>query len=204
MYGPDEARTAGKNQRLWSYGVKWNSDRFYASLHQERHYDFFGGSVNIPVTALKNDGTAGAHSRDVATRASGEFRMGDHRFTLDIARIEWKETGQAAGAHFEKLRKNPWAIGWEARWGGPWGTAVQYIRSPEGKCSLTVGDCSASGLKGQMLTGGVRYIFDRQTFVYLIAARLTNDKSALFSNASVDPARGGETSNVALGISYTF
>jgi hypothetical protein len=50
----------------------------------------------------------------------------------------------------------------------------------------------------------VRYIFDRQTFVYLIAARLTNDKSALFSNASVDPARGGETSNVALGISYTF
>jgi len=206
MYGPAEDRSDTREAKLWSYGVKWNSEQFYFSVHQERHYDFFGASVNIPVAALKNDGDAGAHSKDTATRASGEVRLGDHRVTLDVAQLEYKEFGQSvATARFSSYKHSNWAIGWEAKWGGPWGTAVQYIRGGQGTCQLTVGDCSTTGLKGQMLTAGVRYTLDKQTFLYGIAARLTNDVSARYSNFSgTDPNRGGDVTQAALGISYTF
>jgi len=50
QYGPDESRGEpgrGINASSWSYGVKWDSQMFYASLHQEIHYDTFGASTNI-------------------------------------------------------------------------------------------------------------------------------------------------------------
>ena len=56
-----------------------------------------------------------------------------------------------------------------------------------------------------MLNMGVRYRFDRQTFVYTIASALQNDKAARYDNWAADnPNRGGEIKQVALGISYTF
>src|SRR5205807_9774563 len=82
QYSPDETKgDAGYNlnANLYSYGVKWESGPYYVSVQQERHNDFFGGSKNIPVASLKNDSTAGAHSRDVATRLSAEYRIGNHR-----------------------------------------------------------------------------------------------------------------------------
>jgi predicted porin len=174
-------------------------------VHQEVHNDFFGGSNNIPITALQNTGTAGAHSKDKATRASGELRFPTWRVTLDVARLQYKESGQTPGvARFEEYKHTNWAIGWDGGF-GPWRFAVQYIQGGEGSCKLTIGDCSTEGLKGKQLNGGVRYRFDRQTFVYFIASRLTNDKSARYDNWSADnPTRGGDIDQVALGISYTF
>ena len=57
-----------------------------------------------------------------------------------------------------------------------------------------------------MFTLGTRYRFDRQTFVYLIAAKLTNGPSARHDNwATVaDPNRGEDTKQAAVGISYSF
>src|SRR6266850_2094963 len=41
MYGPAEDKTGSRNNNLWSYGVKWDTERFYVSVHQEKHEDFF-------------------------------------------------------------------------------------------------------------------------------------------------------------------
>jgi len=209
QYSPDETKGNagnGLNKNLYSYGVKWDSGPFYLSLQQERHNDFFGASTNIPVAGLKNDSTPGAHSKDTGTRLSGQYRMGSHRFVLDIARLEYKESGQAAGTKFESYRKTNWALGWDARWGTAWRTAIQYVVGGEGSCTLTGGTaCNTTGLKGTMLNFGVAYTLDSQTFVYVIAGKLTNGVASAYDNwASGNPARGADITQAALGISYTF
>jgi predicted porin len=208
QYSPDELKgdtASDLNAELWSFGVKYDSKAFYVSVQHERHKDFFGGSNNV-AAALSNVGTVGAHSRDVATRLSGEWRFGEgHRLVGDIARLEYKETGQAAANRFVKYERTNWALGWDARWSSAWRTAIQYIRGTEGKCTLTATACSTTGLDGNQVNLGVAYYFDRQTFLYGIAARLTNGPSARFDNwGNGSPARGADTLQMAVGVSYTF
>jgi predicted porin len=207
MYGPDEAKTGNLNANLYSYGVKWDTERFYASIHQELHNDFFGGSNNVATPGLSNAATAGAHSHDRATRFSGEIRViPNNRIVIDIARLTYKETGQAPGAvRFQNYEHTNWGIGWETNV-GPWGFATQFLRGGQGTCQLTAGvACSTDGLRGQMLTAGVRYRFDRQTFLYGIGAALKNDPAARYDNWAADnPNRGGEIKQLALGVSYSF
>jgi predicted porin len=70
---------------------------------------------------------------------------------------------------------------------------------------VTVGDCTTSGLKGQMVAGGVAYDLDNQTFLYVLAARLTNGASARYDNwAAGNPARGADIDQIALGMQYRF
>src|SRR5258708_28748303 len=78
MYGPDEDKTGGaapRNNNLWSYGVKWDTERFYASVHQEKHQDFFGLSNNIADAHLLDNATRSARSHANATRISAEWRL---------------------------------------------------------------------------------------------------------------------------------
>jgi predicted porin len=218
QYGPDESKgNPGTTQdaRWWSYGVKYGSERFYASLHQELHYDTFGGSNNV-FSGIRNGTTAAAtgtftadtsaHSKDQATRFSAEFRPGAHRFTADIARIEYKESSSLAGTRFQNYRHVNWAVGWEARWGGAWRTAVQYIQAGEGSCELSGGvGCTTAGLKAKMLTGGVAYSLSKRTFLFAIGAQLTNDRSAAYDNwSNANPAVGADITQFALGASHTF
>jgi len=207
MYGPDEAKTNSINANLYSYGVKWDTERFYASIHQELHNDFFGGSNNVATPGISNVGTAGAHSHDRATRFSAEWRIvSRNRLVLDIARLSYKETGQTPGVvRFQSYEHTNWAIGYETGF-GPWGLAAQFIQGGQGSCQLTAGaGCSTEGLRGRMLTAGVRYRFDRQTFVYAIGAAVQNGVSSRYDNWSADnPNRGGEIKQAAVGISYTF
>jgi predicted porin len=210
MYGPDETRSGSRNATLWSYGVKWDTERFYASVHQEIHNDFFGGSSNVGLASLSNSNPAdpNSHSRDMATRASGEVRFAQQRIVLDVARLTYNEFGQTvATPRFETYKHTNWAIGWDGGFGGPWRFATQFIRAGSGTCSLTgtaPAGCTTTGLQATLLTAGARYRFDRQTFVYLIAARLNNGPSALYNNSNPTPARGGDTTNLAAGISYSF
>lgn len=217
QYAPDEARgdpTHAPNANLWSYGVKWESQMFYASLHQEIHNDFYGASGNIANAAVQNvtnaqitAGTTGdVHSRDQATRFSGEVRLGSsHRIVVDIARLHYSETGQAGTGKFQEYKKPNWAIGYDAGF-GPWRFGTQYIRAGSGTCTLTGGvDCSTTGLQSWMLTLGARYRYDRQTFVYLIAAKLSNGTAAIMDNwNNSNPNRGEDIKQVAAGISYSF
>jgi predicted porin len=212
QYGPDEAkgdpgRTIDAN--LWSYGVKWESERFYVSLHQERHNDFFGASNNIPDATVANPTgpTTAASSKDTATRLSAEWRIGGTmRFVADIAYLEYKESGQVGAGRFAKYEKVNWAIGWDGQIGGAWRAAVQYLMAGEGDCERTGGvACTTTGLESTMITAGVRYRFDRQTFIYFIGAQLMNDEAARMDNwANGSPSRGADPLQFALGISYTF
>ena len=223
QYAPDETRGdpgQGLNRNLWSYGVKYDSQMFYASVHQEIHNDLFGGSANVCQQGVTGTTTAngacsaagaltpaaGAHSRDQATRFSGEVRfLGSQRVVLDIARLHYTETGQTGAGKFERYRKVNWAVGYDVGVGA-WRFATQYIRAGSGYCQLTGGvDCSTSGLQSWMWTFGTRYRFDRQTFVYAIAAKLSNGPSARMDNwAASSPNRGEDVKQAAIGISYSF
>jgi len=217
MYGPDEAKTSARNQTLWSYGVKYDTERFYASVHQEKHYDFFGLSNSIANAALKNVGAtgtpnAGSHSTDTATRFSAEYRWGSGRVTFDIAKLEYDETDPVFSAanpvRAKKYEHTNSAIGID--WGfGPWRFASQYVIAGEGSCELqssgVAPSCSTAGLQAKLWTLGARYRFDRQTFVYAIYAHMDNGVSSAYSNgAPVAPNIGNDMDQFALGVSYSF
>jgi len=211
-YGPDETKgNPGNNlnKEWWSYGVKYEADRFYASVQQEKRKDLFGGSSTATAATVANPtgGTTTAHSHDTATRLSGAFKITqNHRITGDVARLEYKESGQIGAGRFEKLEKTNWAVGWEARWGGPFRTAVSYVKVNEGSCSLTGGvDCSTSGTDGNQVNLGAAYDFSKRTFIYAIYTKLTAGESAQFDNsANTTPARGADTTQFAVGVSTSF
>ena len=199
------AGSCGRDASLHSYGVKWDSRMFYASVHQEIHNDFFGGSNNVS-SSLSNANTQGAHSRDTGTRFSGEFRYAENgRVTLDISRLKYTERGQAVGVRFQEYRHNTWAVGVDQGFGA-WRVAAQYVRGNEGSCSLSgATSCSTTGLTGWMLNAGVRWRFDRQTFIYAIASKLNNGASTRYDNwAAADPVRGADIYQTAVGLSYVF
>ena len=223
QYSPDEKRdttnlsgtcatgagagNCGRDGSLHSYGVKWDSEKLYLSVHQEVHDDFFGGSNNVGAASLSNATTQGAHSQDLGTRFSAEWRyIQDQRITIDVARLKYREFGQVGAGKFESYAHNTWALGWDAGFGGPWRFAAQYVRGNQGACTLTGGvACSTDGLTGYMMSVGVRYRFDRQTFVYAIGSKLNNGPSARYDNwAAADPARGADILQTALGLSYSF
>jgi predicted porin len=210
QFSPDETKgNPGelRDQKLWSYGIKYDSERWYVSVHQERHYDFFGGSRNA--TAVANSFAAGttASSKDTATRLSLAFKFtSDHTFTFDIAQLLYKESGQTAAGRFEEYKRINWAIGWEARWGGPLRTGIQFVKMNEGDCSLSGGvACSTSGLDGRHISLGTAYDFSKRTFVFALFSRLTNGESALFDNwANGTPGRGAETTQFGVGVQHRF
>jgi len=194
--------------KVWSYGVKYESERVYVSLQQEQHYDMFGGSNNAAAGVANPTGTGtAASSRDTATRLSATFKLSEnHKIAGDVARLEYKERGQAAAGLFEKLEKTNWAVGWEARWGGPVRTGVQYVKSNEGSCALSGGvACSTSGLDGSQVNLGVAYDMSKRTFLFGLFAKLTNGESALFDNwANGTVARGADITQFAVGVSHSF
>ena len=212
QYSPDETKSdVGNtlNKELWSIGVKWESGPLYLSAQYERHKDFFGASNNIAVTSLKNNDAAGlangAHSKDTGMRFSAAYKFGNHRVAGDIARLKYEESGQAAGTKFVSYEHTNWAISFESSWGGPWRTAIEWVRGSQGTCSVTIGDCSTTGLKGDLFGGGVAYDLDKQTFLYVLAAQLKNDPSAIYSNwKGGKPALGADITQVAVGMQYRF
>jgi predicted porin len=206
QYMPDENRgsvTNGLNVYLVSAGVKFDSKAIYASIHHEIHNDFFGGSNNV-LAAFTNIGAQGASSKDSATRVSGELRLGSHRLVGDIAMLKYTEESAVAG-RFREYKRTNFAIGWDARWGGPWRTAIQFLSGNEGKCVIDGLNCDTNGLDGRMVTVGVAYYFNRQTLLYGIFAQLENGESARFDNwANGSPSRGADLTQAAIGLSYTF
>ena len=203
QYMPDEAEgnpgRAGLDSNLWSMGVKYEAGPLYVSLSHERHNDWFDLSANADEVTLASTG-----SRDHATRLSVGFRLSsNHRITGDIARMEWSEDTPAGDA---SLEKTSWAIGWEARWGGPWRTEIAYVKQNEGSCDLPGGAaCSTEGLGGNMLSLGAAYSLSKRTFLFALFAKLKNEESALYSNTNnFDPSRGADTTSFALGINHSF
>jgi predicted porin len=208
QYSPDETKNdVGNtlNRELWSFGVKYEAGPLYVSLQHELHKDFFGGS-NAVATTFRNLTTAGAHSRDRATRLSATYKLGNHKLAADISQLQWTESGQAAGtAKFDEYKHISWAVGVESKWGGPVRTSFEYVQAQPGTCKITIGDCNTDGLKGQLIAAGVAYDLDKNTFLFLIGAKLINGKSAIYDNwAASTPQRGGDVTQAAVGMTYKF
>lgn len=203
QYSPDETKgTPGQvtNAQLWSFGVKYEAGPMYVSLQHEIHKDFLSDSSGYAVAA-------GTHSKDQGTRLSAVYKLGkQHKLAADIAQLRYSDSGAPVGG-FDEYKRVSWDIGWEAKWGGPWRTSLSYTQAQAGSCTLVGGAaCSTDGLKGQQLAGGVAYDLDKQTFLYLIGAKLINGKSAIFDNfnRSVSAGRGADITQVALGMLYKF
>lgn len=208
QYSPDETKNdVGNklNRELWSMGVKYEAGPLYLSVQHEIHKDFFGGSANV-ASALDNRATAGAHSKDTGLRFSASYKLGNHTIGGDIAQLKYSESGQAPGvAKFQEYKHVTWAIAVESKWGGPWRTAVEWVRGQEGSCKITIGSCSTDGLTGDLIGGGVAYDLDKQTFLYVLAAVLKNGDSARYDNWSASsPARGADITQAAVGMAYRF
>jgi predicted porin len=199
QYSPDETKNdIGNtlNAELWSFGVKYEAGPLYVSLQHELHKDFFGGTDN---TAF--DGTS-TGSKDRAWRLSATYKLGNHTLAGDISQIEYTESGGV----FDNYKRVSWDVGIESKWGGPWRTGLEYVRSHEGSCEISGVDCDTDGLDGQMFAAGVAYDLDRNTFLYAIAAKLINGDSAIYNNFArdVDVGRGADITQFSLGMSYRF
>jgi predicted porin len=202
QYMPDEAKgNPGRDfdSNLWSMGVKYEAGPLYVSLQHERHNDWLDLTANADGVALASTG-----SRDQATRLSVGYRLSqNHRITGDLARMEWKDSGPGGDA---TLEKTSWAIGWEARWGGPWRTEITYVANNDGSCDLPGGAaCSTDGLAGNMLNLGVAYSLSKRTFIFGLLNKVTSKESAIYnSTANIDTTRGADITQLALGMSHSF
>lgn len=202
QYMPDERKgNPGRDfdSNLWSMGVKYEAGPLYVALAHERHNDWLDLSANVDAIAL-----ASTESTDKATRLSVGYRITpNHKLTGDIARMEWNESTPTGDA---SLEKTAWAIGWEARWGGPWRTEINFVRNNDGSCDLPGGAaCSTEGLAGSMVSLGAAYSLSKRTFIFGLFSRLKNDDSAAYSNTNTfDPDRGADTTSLAIGVNHSF
>ncbi|MEP7208431.1 MAG: porin [Casimicrobiaceae bacterium] len=205
QYSPDEAKTDQRNADLVSTGVKYENGPLTASLAFEQHRDLFGGSRNSR-SALSNASDLNARSKDRAVRGMLQYTMGRTTFEVDVAHLEWKETGGATGK-FQKYDHYSYLVGVDHRM-GPWRFGASYIYGAKGDCSLVGGaNCSTDGLDGSQINLGAAYSLSKRTYLFLIAARLNNGKSARYDNSDwlgsgLQP--GMDITQGALGISHSF
>src|SRR5262249_14191633 len=162
-------------------GVKYENGPLYLALAGEQHRDLFGGSRNARISQ-SNFADPNARSKDRAVRATAKYEIGLTTIEADVARLEWKETGGAAN-HFESYRHMSYLISADQRVGA-WRFAASFTWADRGSCSLVGGaNCSTEGLEGNQASIGASYALSKRTQLFVIAARLTNGKSARFNNA---------------------
>lgn len=202
QYSPDERKgnptRPGLDSNLWSFGVKYEAGPLYVSVQHERHNDWL---------ELTGDGSPFAglttESSDKATRLSVQYRITQaHRISADIAQMEWNDSGAGITVNYDKLS---WDIGWEARWGGPLRTVLQYGRANEGDCEVTGIACTTDGLDGTQLSFTVAYDLSKRTFIYGGFSRVSMGDSAIYDNwTNGTPPRGSDTTQLQVGVTHNF
>ena len=188
-------------------GVKWEQGPIYLAAAAERHFDLFGGSQNLGGGSVgtSNVATAAANSNDTAVQLTAVYKVGVHSIEADVNTKQYKETGGAAATSFAEYKNNAYAVIWEARWTPQWRTTLSYVKATAGSCSLVTNPCSADGLDGALIAGGVTYSFDPSTYLFGLLARLNNGSSARFNNtASQTPNPGEDITQIAVGLAYSF
>lgn len=202
QYSTDEAKTATRDPRVISMGVKYDNGPFYAAIAHERHYDLFGGSRNA---VTSNAGNQAVNARDNATQATLGYKLGAHTFGFDVIRKEYEENATAVGA-FRSYRNMAYMLSMENRWSGAWRTAAHVVYSDKGKCELVGAACSTEGLEGTKVAIAGAYYFSKRTYAFGAVNRLVNGKSARYSSVDVGevPAPGEDITQVAIGLAHSF
>jgi predicted porin len=213
QYMPDERHgdpAVTRNKHLWSYGIKYDAEKFYVSLAHEIHHDFFGLSANV-AASLRNSGDGHANSEDTATRLSTTLKLvPGHEFYIDISKLKWSENPgiTLATQRIQEYSHTTWALGWEGRFGGGWRGAAQYVKANEGSCSFQGSgalSCTTTGLGSYMISLGAALDLTRQTRLFALANWTKNGESARYDSSSLlSPARGSDITSYGIGILYDF
>jgi predicted porin len=204
QYSTDEADTSTRHPHVWSSAVRYEGGPLKVSLAYEEHWDLFGGSRNVPSTAMSNFNDQAVRSTDKAAQAMIEYRLGRHTFEADWIQKKYNETATVAG-RFLSYKNNAYQILWDARWNDRWRTGVQYIKSYKGACARVNAVCVTDGLDGSQLQFGVAYYFSKRTYAFAMAALLKNGQSAQYNNSiEQTPAVGEELDQYAIGINHNF
>ncbi len=163
---------------------------------------------------MRNLADASSRSKDKATEVAMTYKLGRHQFEIDYEWHEWKESGFApitpnASGRFSSYKNNSWLVLWDARWSDQWRTQIHYVRATAGSCSRvfvvpTVANCITDGLDGTQISAGFSYYLSRKTFLFFMAQRLRNGKSAIFASGTQTPSVGEDVTQYAGGIHTTF
>lgn len=211
-YSPDDAKTAGLNQRLASNGVDWKGGPWFASVAQEIHWDFMPfSSGNTPFSATDPTSIAGVaalgHSRDTADKASIGYFGEKFRTEVSFARIQYTENNSATSstaALFSGYKNNRATIAMEYDVTPKVTLAADYAYAAAGSCNLTHGACSTNGLQGAQYTLAARYRLDNSTAVFIAASELVNGSSASYATVQTPTTPGQTIKNLAVGVIYKF
>ena len=207
QYSTDEADTNGNNKRaphVWSGAIAWEGGPFEASIAHERHWDLFGGSRNVP-TALSNFTDTNVRSIDKASQVMVKYKLGKvHQFEADYTWKDYDENATVNG-RFKHYKNGAYQLIWDARWTPQWRTELQWIHSDKGSCQRVNAVCNTDGLKGDQYQAGFSYYFSRRTYLFVMAAWLKNDYSAVYNNeAQQAPSRGEDITIYSVGINHSF
>ena len=140
-----------------SMGLAYKSGPLYVGFGYEVHNNLFGGSKNT-ASALRNNGTVGASSKDTATQATVKYRIGMHTVEADFIRKKYTEDTPATGRLFKDYQNNAFLVAWQARWTGQIRTQLAMVKASAGSCSFQDGStCSTTGLDGTQISAGVAF-----------------------------------------------
>ena len=204
QYSTDETDTATRKPHVWSGAVKWEGGPITVSLAHEIHWDLFGGSKNVPVSAMSNSSDQSVRSKDKATQGMIQFHWGIHTIEADLIQKEYNESASVTG-RFSNYKNTAWQVAWDARWNAQWRTALEYIKANKGTCSRVNAECSTDGLDGSQLQFGVAYYFSKKSYLFLMGALLRNGFSAQYNtSASQGPNVGEDIDQYAFGMSHSF
>lgn len=207
---PTEAGISAVNNRsprVVSWGAKWEQGPFLVAFAQESHLDLFGGSLNSPA-ARRNDPTGvtdnAVRSVDTANQLAAVYKIGNHSFEADYVVKQYKEKNVTVNGRFQDYKNKAYMLLIESRWSGTWRTAVHYIKSSAGTCTLFNTACDTTGLEGSQIDVGVAYYLDPTVYIFGLVSKLTNGASARYNSSSQTPAPGEDITQGGVGIAYTF
>jgi len=198
-----------RDPRVVSWGVKWEQGPLLVAFAQESHRDLFGGSLNSP-SARRNqtaDGTTAdpsVNSVDTANQLAAVYKIGDHSIEADYVVKHYKEDNVVVNGRFQDYKNKAYMLLLESRWSGTWRTAVHYIRSSAGSCTLLNTACTTDGLEGHQIDVGVAYYLDPAMYIFGLYSKLTNGAAARYNSSSQSPAPGEDITQGGVGIAYTF
>jgi predicted porin len=195
--------TPKRNPHVASWAVKWEQGPFYAAFMQEAHFDLFGGSLNAPA-ARRNDADPGVNSKDLANQVALVYKLGNHSIEADYITKQYKEENVTVNGRFQEYKNNAYMLVLESRWSASWRTALHYIKSTKGDCTLLNTACTTDGLDGSQISLGVAYFMDPSFYIFGLYSKLTNGTSARYNNSSQTPSPGEDITQGSVGIAYNF
>jgi predicted porin len=212
QYSTDLRKTDTQDPHLWSAGLSWGMGDFEVAVAHEIHYDFFGGSRNVPKSIANCTSPCPSSfspdpsvtSRDRASSLALRYKLALFTFEFDINDKRYFENSTSPG-RFRSYRNNSYELIWDARWSQNWRTQAHYVGSTAGKCSVVDAACTTEGLEGSQVSAGVAYHFSRPTYLFAMATWLRNGPSAQFQSSPLQDVNVGEDiTQYAVGIHHAF